>query len=152
VVGGFFPGLFASPITNMMPTWFWITFGIVGYCYPMLGLVLEGAPAQAYLYYITYPIYGITWFPVTVWGLFKHGNQTEWAHTSHYRGISINTLETAGAGAKLELAASAESNNPPQLQVHTGGGRSSKSKTATPRTYPPQQEEDFPLQKAAVKE
>ncbi len=150
LTAAFFPQpIFASPITDLMPTWFWITFGILGYCYPMLGLLLEGAPAKAYLYYITYPIYGITWFPVTLVGLFKHGNQTEWAHTSHFRGISINTIETVGA--KLEMATSTES-NPPQLQVHTGGGRSTRSKNAVPRAYAPQQEEDYPLQKAAVEE
>jgi len=85
--------IYASPITSMMPGWFWVLFGVLGYSYPMLGLYLEGAPKEAYYYYITYPIYGLTWFPVTIVGLFKHGNQTEWAHTMHTRGISITSLE-----------------------------------------------------------
>lgn len=85
--------IYTSPITSMMPGWFWVLFGVLGYSYPMLGLYLEGAPKEAYYYYITYPIYGLTWFPVTIVGLFKHGNQTEWAHTMHTRGISITSLE-----------------------------------------------------------
>lgn len=85
--------IYFSPITQLMPGWFWVLFGLLGYCYPMLGLYLEGAPRKAYYYYITYPIYGLTWFPVTLVGLVKHGNQSEWAHTMHTRGISITTLE-----------------------------------------------------------
>ncbi|MFZ5597622.1 MAG: glycosyltransferase family 2 protein [Bacillota bacterium] len=93
-VAAFFPEpIYASPITSLMPGWFWVLFGVLGYSYPMLGLYLEGAPKSAYYYYITYPIYGLTWFPVTIVGLFKHGNQTEWAHTLHSRGISITSLE-----------------------------------------------------------
>ncbi len=94
IVAAFFPEpIYASPITSMMPGWFWVLFGILGYSYPMLGLFLEGAPRKAYYYYITYPIYGLTWFPVTLVGLIKHGNQSEWAHTLHTRGISITSLE-----------------------------------------------------------
>ena len=94
VVAVFLPEpIYASPITSMMPGWFWVLFGVLGYSYPMIGLFLERAPKEAYYYYITYPIYGLTWFPVTLVGLFKHGNQTEWAHTMHTRGISITSLE-----------------------------------------------------------
>ncbi|MGI6649167.1 MAG: glycosyltransferase family 2 protein [Bacillota bacterium] len=94
LIASFFPEpIYATPITNLLPGWFWLMFGILGYTYPMIGLYLEGAPKKAYYYYITYPIYGLTWFPVTLVGLFKHGNQTEWAHTRHTRGISISTLE-----------------------------------------------------------
>ena len=85
--------IFVGAISSHMPGWFWVAFGILGYSYPMLGLILEKAPRSAYFYYITYPIYGLTWFPVTIVGLFKHGNQSEWAHTMHTRGISISSLE-----------------------------------------------------------
>lgn len=93
-VATFFPEpIYEGAISSLMPGWFWVAFGILGYCYPMLGLILEKAPRSAYAYYITYPIYGLTWFPVTLVGLFKHGNQSEWAHTLHTRGISISSLE-----------------------------------------------------------
>jgi len=94
MVASFFPEpIFATPLVSLLPSWFWIVFGVLGYTYPMVGLYLEGAPKKAYAYYITYPIYGLTWFPVTLVGLFKHGNQNDWAHTEHTRGISISTLE-----------------------------------------------------------
>lgn len=94
VLASLFPvPIYAAVITDIMPGWFWVMFGVLGYSYPMLGLYLEGAPRKAYLYYFTYPIYGLTWFPVTLVGLFKHNNQSEWAHTRHTRGISITTIE-----------------------------------------------------------
>lgn len=100
----FFPEpIYASPLASLAPNWFWWSFGILGYCYPMLGLVLEGAPRRAYFYYITYPFYGLTWFPVTFWGLLNYKNQGEWAHTEHSRGISISTIETTTPGAEIEV-------------------------------------------------
>lgn len=153
-VAAFFPiPVFGSSLTEIAPAWFWISFGILGYLYPMLGLILEGAPRKAYWYYITYPIYGLTWFPVTVWGLVKHDNQQEWAHTVHHRGISIAALEGAKATPAMELAVSQESSDTPtpQFQVHTGKGLSTR-KASSQRPYPPQEEEDYPLQKAAVEE
>lgn len=102
VLASFFPDpIYTSLITGMMPGWFWLIFGILGYCYPMLGLYLEGAPKKAYYFYVTYPIYGLTWFPVTVMGLIKHSNQSEWAHTRHHRGISITALEEAKFADRL---------------------------------------------------
>lgn len=153
-IAAFFPvPVFGSSLTELAPAWFWISFGILGYLYPMLGLVLEGAPKKAYWYYITYPIYGITWFPVTVWGLIKHDNQQEWAHTIHHRGISIAALEGAKGTPALELAVSQESSETttPQFQVHTGKGLGTR-KTVSQRPYPPQEDEDYPLQKTAVEE
>jgi len=87
------PSLYTVPLREVLPGWFFVAFAILGYTYPMLGLYLEKAPKKAYLYYITYPIYGLTWFPVTLVGLIKRGNQTEWAHTQHSREISISSLE-----------------------------------------------------------
>ncbi|MDD3363909.1 MAG: glycosyltransferase family 2 protein [Syntrophomonas sp.] len=87
--------LFATPFSGLAPAWVWWSLAVLGYCYPMLGLILEKAPRKAYFYYITYPFYGLTWFPVTVWGLFQRNNQGEWAHTAHNRGISISAIESS---------------------------------------------------------
>ena len=96
--------IFASPVAELAPNWFWWGFGILGYCYPMLGLILEKAPRRAYFFYITYPFYGFTWFPVTVWGLLQHNKQGEWAHTQHHRGISISSIETGPKTVAIEAA------------------------------------------------
>jgi len=118
--------IYDSLITELAPAWFWWSFGILGYCYPMLGLILEKAPRKAYFYYITYPFYGLTWFPVTVWGLFQHNNQSEWAHTAHNRGISISAIESTGKVAENVIQP-----NPVQPQQQKGKGASVR------RTYAP---------------
>lgn len=115
--------IYESMVANLAPNWFWWAFGILGYCYPMLGLLLEKAPRRAYFYYITYPFYGFTWFPVTFWGLLQHNKQGEWAHTMHHRGISIHTLETAPQPAVAE-AVPAETTSKPQRVKKSGVRRS----------------------------
>ena len=123
----FFPyPIFASPIASLAPNWFWWGFGILGYSYPMLGLLLEGAPRRAYLYYITYPFYGFTWFPVTLWGLLHINNQGEWAHTEHHRGISISSIESGDKAAAID-AAPVESIPQPQKTKKSGVRRSFSS-------------------------
>jgi cellulose synthase/poly-beta-1,6-N-acetylglucosamine synthase-like glycosyltransferase len=117
--------LYSSLIISLAPDWFWWTFGILGYCYPMLGLILEKAPRSAYFYYITYPFYGLTWFPVTIWGLFQRHNQGEWAHTEHSRGISISSLESSGKVVENHI------------QHNTGHPQHVKGKGSLRRTYAP---------------
>lgn len=144
--------IYASPITAMAPDWFWWAFGILGYCYPMLGLVLEGAPRKAYFYYLTYPIYGFTWFPVTIWGLFKHSNQTEWAHTKHMRGISISSIESSVNQAPMEVAVTEESDDVVNISEREARPRrsSTKRRSKSGKNYVPVKD-GLNLEKAVVK-
>ncbi|MDR1617284.1 MAG: glycosyltransferase family 2 protein [Syntrophomonadaceae bacterium] len=124
---GFANALSPTPLyTSLLAEFFtspvWLMFGILGYLYPMLGLFLEKAPKRAYFYYITYIFYGITWFPVTIYGLIKQGNQSEWAHTKHHRGISIKAIEEDNSEEALaaDVVFSANNKEPAQvLQVHS---------------------------------
>ena len=125
--------IYASPITALAPDWFWWSFGILGYCYPMLGLILEGAPRKAYFYYLTYPIYGFTWFPVTIWGLLKHRNQSEWTHTKHIRGISITSIESPVSQAPMEVAVTEESDDVVNLAQRGAESAAVRSNGATSR-------------------
>ncbi|NMM65604.1 glycosyltransferase family 2 protein [Clostridium sp. P21] len=45
-------------------------------------------------YYILYPIYAITWFPISVQGIIDR-NKKEWSHTTHTRSVKINDLDKA---------------------------------------------------------
>ncbi|NFS68065.1 glycosyl transferase family 2, partial [Clostridium botulinum] len=44
------------------------------------------------LYYIVYPIYAITWFPISIQGIMDKNNK-EWSHTIHTRNMNIDELE-----------------------------------------------------------
>ncbi|MDF2880979.1 MAG: glycosyl transferase, group 2 family [Clostridiaceae bacterium] len=47
---------------------------------------------KVFLYYIIYPLYAITWFPISIQGLLDK-NKKEWNHTIHTRSVSVNDFE-----------------------------------------------------------
>ncbi len=49
------------------------------------------------LYYIVYPIYAITWFPISIQGIMDKNNK-EWSHTIHTRSMNIDELEKLTRG------------------------------------------------------
>lgn len=46
------------------------------------------------VYYLIYPIYAITWIPISIQGILNK-NKKEWSHTLHTRSIKITDLEEA---------------------------------------------------------
>lgn len=139
--------IYLSGLTKLAPTWAWWLFGIIGYAYPMLGLILEGAPRRAYYYYITYPFYGLTWFPVTIWGLLKHKNQDEWAHTEHSRGISIDSLEGV-APAATAVAMTEEPEQSEEIDRHAS---LAPYATLVTQEYQPNRESEIDTESRAEK-
>ncbi|GAA0722192.1 glycosyltransferase family 2 protein [Clostridium malenominatum] len=49
---------------------------------------------KIFLYYIIYPIYAITWLPISIQGILRK-NDKVWSHTPHTRDVHINELEKA---------------------------------------------------------
>ena len=49
---------------------------------------------KVFLYYLIYPIYSLTWIPISIQGMMNKNNK-EWSHTSHTRSIGISDLEKA---------------------------------------------------------
>jgi cellulose synthase/poly-beta-1,6-N-acetylglucosamine synthase-like glycosyltransferase len=45
------------------------------------------------LYFITFPVYSLTWIPIIIAG-FLDRNKREWVHTLHTRALDINDLES----------------------------------------------------------
>ena len=43
-------------------------------------------------YYVIYPLYVATWFPICILGII-HKNNKEWSHTAHTRSVNISELE-----------------------------------------------------------
>jgi cellulose synthase/poly-beta-1,6-N-acetylglucosamine synthase-like glycosyltransferase len=46
-------------------------------------------------YFILFPLYGLTWIPITIQGYFNR-NEHEWLHTVHTRAIDISDIEKLG--------------------------------------------------------
>ncbi|MFC0905690.1 glycosyltransferase family 2 protein [Clostridium sp. MT-14] len=49
---------------------------------------------KTFVYYIFYPVYAITWFPISLLGIIGKNNK-EWNHTVHSRSVKIKDLEKA---------------------------------------------------------
>lgn len=86
----FFPGI---PIIKMIfPAWFWFIALFFRYFMPILTLFLEGVPFKRMLAMAIYPVYGITWVPISFIGLIRRNNK-EWNHTLHHRTLEEEHLE-----------------------------------------------------------
>lgn len=63
--------------------------------YTPLVLALEKKLSLKVLfYYLIYPIYAITWMPISIMGIIDK-DKKEWSHTLHTRSVNINDLEKA---------------------------------------------------------
>lgn len=72
-----------------------VLFAIFQFIYTPIILILEKKlNFKVFCYYLIYPIYAITWFPISVQGIIDRNNK-EWSHTLHTRSIPINDLEKA---------------------------------------------------------
>ncbi|ENK1242579.1 glycosyltransferase family 2 protein [Clostridium sp. FAM 1755] len=70
-----------------------ILFSLFQIIYTPLILILEKKfTLKVLLYYIVYPIYAITWFPISIQGIMDKDNK-EWSHTIHTRSMNIDELE-----------------------------------------------------------
>jgi cellulose synthase/poly-beta-1,6-N-acetylglucosamine synthase-like glycosyltransferase len=70
-----------------------ILLGILQYVYTPFILILEHKlNMKIFLYYLIYPIYAITWFPISIQGIINRKDK-EWNHTIHTRNVDINELE-----------------------------------------------------------
>ncbi len=68
---------------------------IMQFIYTPLVLALEKKLSfKILLYYLVYPVYVLTWIPISVMGVIDK-DKKEWCHTTHTRSVSINELEKA---------------------------------------------------------
>lgn len=75
---------------------FLIVFGILQFIFTPFVLKMDKKLTfKMFIYYVfAYPIYTITWLPVTIMGI-ANKNKKEWNHTEHTRSISIDEMEKA---------------------------------------------------------
>ena len=74
---------------------FFLFLAIFQFIYTPFILILEKKfNFKIILYYIVYPIYALTWFPISIQGVIGK-NKREWSHTAHTRSISISELDKA---------------------------------------------------------
>lgn len=78
-----------------MITFAGILISILQFVYTPFILILEKKlDLKIFWYYVIYPIYAITWLPISIQGI-MHRNDKEWSHTMHTRNVDISELEKA---------------------------------------------------------
>ncbi|WP_245856215.1 glycosyltransferase family 2 protein [Paenibacillus rigui] len=78
-------------IMQILPDWFWVLVSAVLYLQTPVVLMIEKKPFKAFLGYIPYFLFLLTWMPVTIWAFFTSNNQN-WSHTQHTRAIKIEEV------------------------------------------------------------
>lgn len=70
-----------------------IMISIFQFIYTPFILILESKlDLKIFFYYIIYPIYAITWIPISIQGILRKDDK-EWSHTTHTRNVKINDLK-----------------------------------------------------------
>jgi hypothetical protein len=59
---------------------------------PIVLLLDKKLDFKVFLYYFIFPVYTITWLPISIQGIIDK-NKKEWNHTLHTRSVNINELE-----------------------------------------------------------
>ncbi len=80
-------------VTELLPTWFWVAINVFILIQMPLAMWLERVPWKAYLGLPLFPIFMVTWFPVTLVALFTRHNRV-WQHTVHTRAIRLDDLRS----------------------------------------------------------
>jgi len=81
-----------SRFTDLLPMNFWIIVNVLLFLQMPLAMYLEKANWRAYFGLLLFPIFSVTWFPVTFKAFFTRKNSV-WAHTVHTRAIRLEELE-----------------------------------------------------------
>lgn len=70
-----------------------VLIAILQFVYTPFILILDKKlNKKMFIYYLIYPIYAVTWLPITIQGIINR-KEKEWSHTKHTRSISIDELE-----------------------------------------------------------
>lgn len=75
----------------LLPTEYWVLINAMLYAQLPLSMFLEKANWRAYVALIIYPVFLLTWFPITLVAFFTKNNKT-WSHTQHNRAIRLDEL------------------------------------------------------------
>ena len=82
----------------------WNIIIFIQYIYiPIVLLLDRKLDIRIFLWYILYPIYTLTWIPITIQGVIDK-NSKVWNHTIHTRQISIDDIENNNENGKESLA------------------------------------------------
>jgi cellulose synthase/poly-beta-1,6-N-acetylglucosamine synthase-like glycosyltransferase len=78
-------------ISEVFPPSFWVVVNVMLYLQMPLAMILERCPPKAFLGLLVFPVFIVTWFPVTLAAFFTRNNR-EWSHTMHTRAMRFHDI------------------------------------------------------------
>jgi hypothetical protein len=72
---------------------FFMVVAILSYIQFPLALIIEKASWKTYLYLVTFPVFMLSWWPITVYAFFTQNNK-QWSHTEHTRVIRLEEVQS----------------------------------------------------------
>jgi cellulose synthase/poly-beta-1,6-N-acetylglucosamine synthase-like glycosyltransferase len=93
----FFDGPNITTFYQFLPGWVAAATLIASSVTFILALILEGVKSwRIYVSLITFPIYLLSWYPITVYAFFTQNNKT-WSHTQHTRVVRLEEVQSEQA-------------------------------------------------------
>ncbi|MFB6364356.1 glycosyltransferase family 2 protein [Paenibacillus elgii] len=84
-----------SSLFKIAPSFFAV-FTVLTYVLFMIALIMEKAPLKSYKYLITFPLFLLSWWPITIYAFFTQNNK-QWSHTEHTRVIRLEDMKSKQA-------------------------------------------------------
>ncbi|WP_166241265.1 glycosyltransferase family 2 protein [Paenibacillus turpanensis] len=83
-----------TSLYDFVPTWMSGVFTLVIYALFPLALLIEGVRSwKMYASLITYPLFLLSWYPITLYAFFTQNNK-QWSHTQHTRVIRLEDIHS----------------------------------------------------------
>lgn len=93
----FFDGPNIATFYQHLPSWVGVVALVASCATFVLALILEGVKSwRIYVSLITFPIYLLSWYPITIYAFFTQNNKT-WSHTQHTRVVRLEEVQSEQA-------------------------------------------------------
>ncbi|WP_270169358.1 glycosyltransferase family 2 protein [Paenibacillus sp. SYP-B4298] len=86
-----------NSLYEFIPLWFMVPYMAYTIMQFPIVLYVEKVPARIYLQLVLFPIYLLSWLPITVYAFFTQKNR-QWSHTEHTRVIRLEEVQGKQAG------------------------------------------------------
>ncbi|GAE05662.1 N-acetylglucosaminyltransferase [Paenibacillus sp. JCM 10914] len=90
----FFNGPNIANLYGYLPLWLSFTAIAANIFTFMIAMALEKVKyKKVYLYLVLFPIYLLSWYPITVYAFFTQNNK-QWSHTEHTRVVRLEEVQS----------------------------------------------------------
>ncbi|WP_409344604.1 glycosyltransferase family 2 protein [Paenibacillus sp. MBLB4367] len=91
-----FPGAPVFKSLFQVSPFLFMFISVASYVQFPLALIIEKAPLKSYRYLLLYPVFLLSWWPITFYAFFTQNNK-QWSHTKHTRVIRLEDVKTKQA-------------------------------------------------------